>query len=498
MRHLVILTIAVLSFSNAALAAYANPQKICVKELPKEIAKIVESPRYQRSRIGIFVQTKQPKPQVLVNLDGDRLFITASNTKLFTTAIAMQLLGKDYRFVTTFNSSSLPNDQGVLQNGLWVSVSGDPSFSSDNLQSLVKQLKDKGIKRIEQGIWTTTSRQGAELSGSWEWQDLQEYYAASASPFTINGNALDWTISSTKVGEAVKFSWDNPRLARGWTVENQAITTASENEYTLQVTRPYGQRKLIITGYMPVSASPELGSVAIPHPESNFLKLLRDELAKQNIEFVENSATKSYRPSFPQDNYILASFESEPLWKLLIATNKYSNNLYAELLLRAMGDRHRMLKTLNAHRTKELNSDSLNSGLEAEKIFLQSHDIAEDMVFLADGSGLSRLNMATPQAIVQLLQIFAGDTFFRQSLPIGGVDGTLQRRFQNLNGSGGVLQAKTGTLTGAMALSGYASSPDYPEVIFSIIVNNNHVPKQSVQKDIDDIASMFTKLRECS
>jgi D-alanyl-D-alanine carboxypeptidase/D-alanyl-D-alanine-endopeptidase (penicillin-binding protein 4) len=499
LRHLVISVIAALSFSNPVLTAYANHPQICVEELPKRILKIVEKPQYQRSRIGIFVQTRKPQNQVLFNLDGDRLFLTASNTKLFTTAIALQLLGQDYRFVTTLSSSSPPNAQGVLKDGLWISASGDPSFNTASLQALVKQLKDQGVKRIEQGIWTNTSRQGSDLSGSWEWQDLQEYYAASASPFTINGNSLDWTITATQVDQPVNFSWDGPSLAKEWSVENQATTSAPDTEYTLQVKRPYGQKKLIITGRMPANLSPELGSVAIPHPESNFVKLLQKELTSQNIEFTQPEANYNSEQSFSHNNHTLAKVQSEPLWKLLIATNKYSNNLYAEQLLRAMGDYHRMSKTANAQRTKNLYDDSANSGLDAERVFLQSHNIPEDMVILADGSGLSRRNLATPQAIVQLLQIFANNSLFRQSLPIAGVDGTLKRRFQNLDQ--GSLYAKTGTLTGAIALSGYANSLEYPEVVFSIIVNNvnsNQVSTQTVQADIDSIAVMLTNLKKCS
>lgn len=166
-----------------AFPAHANSDHVCPAQLQKEVERVAQSPKLQPSRVGVFVQTNETNPQILVNLDGDRFFIPSSNAKLFITAIALKTLGADYRFATRLMSHNLPNSKGELENGLWLFGSGDPSFrSATGLKSLVTQLKNKGVKRINGGIWTLTSRKGAEVAGSWEWSDLQEYYAAIASP----------------------------------------------------------------------------------------------------------------------------------------------------------------------------------------------------------------------------------------------------------------------------------------------------------------------------
>ena len=147
------------SLKNAVqTVAHNTAQHICVEQLPQEIAKIVQTPEYQRSRIGVFVQTNQPHPQVLADLDGDRLFMIASNTKLFTTAIALGTLGSDYRFTTKLRSISRPNAEGDLVDGLWIEATGDPSLSLVDLRNLVKQLKAQGVKRIHSGIWAKQRR----------------------------------------------------------------------------------------------------------------------------------------------------------------------------------------------------------------------------------------------------------------------------------------------------------------------------------------------------
>jgi D-alanyl-D-alanine carboxypeptidase/D-alanyl-D-alanine-endopeptidase (penicillin-binding protein 4) len=128
--------------------------------------------------------------------------------------------------------------------------------------------------------------------------------------------------------------------------------------------------------------------------------------------------------------------------------------------------------------------------------YLQSMNISATQVSLADGSGLSRHNLTTPKAIVQLLQTVASDRNFRQSLAIANVDGTLTNRFKNTSAQS-LLQAKTGTLSGAIVLSGYANPQNYREVIFSIIINNSNLSSKDLQKYVDEIALLLTRLETC-
>ncbi len=469
----------------ATLPAQANSDRLCPAQLQKEVEKVAQSPKLQASRVGVFVQTNEPNPKILANLDGDRYFIPASNAKLFVTAIALKILGADSRFSTRLMSRNLPNAKGEIDNGLWLVATGDPSFSSAGLKALVTQLKNQGVKRINGGIWGMTSRKGAEIADSWEWQDLQEYYAAIASPFTINENALNWTISPTQIGKPAIFAWESPELAKDWRVENQSITVSADSEYTsaddeLKVVRPYGQKVLLISGVVPEKSEPELGGVAIPDPKANFLQLLRQELTAQGIQ-VSSDITKKLPPIEE-----LAIAFSPPLSQLIATTNKDSNNLYAELLLRALGDRlHEIFP-----------DNSVLGGMITINKYLESVNISPSYVLLADASGLSRRNLITPKAIAQLLQSVASDRDFRQSLAIAGVDGTLTKRFK-FTFAEGSLQAKTGSLTGAIALSGYADPKNYREVIFSIIINNSNLPAKALQQYVDAIALLLTRLEPC-
>jgi len=486
----------------ATLPLQAQSDRLCPAQVQQEVEKIAQSPKLQSARVGVFMQTNEPNPKILANLDGDRYFIPASNVKLFTTAIALKTLGADYRFATRLMSKNLPNTQGILENGLWVFGSGDPSFhSATGLKSLVTQLKNKGVKRINGGLWALTSRKGAEIADSWEWQDLQEYYAAIASPFTIDENALNWTIRPTKIGSPAIFEWENPVLASDWRVENQSITVTADAkdslpEYDLKVVRPYGQKVVIISGQIPENSLPDLGGVAIPNPEANFLDRLRQELAIQGIEVSLTTNISSRLPPV-QD---LAIALSLPLSELIITTNKDSNNLYAELLLRALGDRFHEVTPDDNIPDENILNDNVSGGILAIDKYLQTVNIPTTTVSLVDGSGLSRQNLTTPRAIAKLLQTVASDRsinqYFRKSLAIAGVDGTLTNRFKN-TAAQGLLQAKTGSLTGAIALSGYINPPNYSEVIFSIMINNSNLTTKETQQYIDAIALLLTRLGTC-
>jgi len=331
------ITLVVISLITA-VPAQANSNRLCLTQLQKKVEKVAQSPKLKSARVGVYVQTNSPNPQVLANLDGDRYFIPASNAKLFITAIALKALGANYQFATRLMSHDLPNAKGELENGLWLIGSGDPSFNSKTgLTSLVSQLKRKGVKRINGGIWTLTSRRCAEVADSWEWSDLQHYYAAIASPFTINENSHYWTVSPDAVGKPAIFTWDDPELAKDWRVQNQATTASAGSPYSLKVERPYGQNLLIITGQIPEESTPELGGVAIPNPEANFLALLRQELTAQGIE-ISPDITANIAKKLPPTKDLAINL-SPPISQLIITTNKDSNNLYAELLLRALGDR---------------------------------------------------------------------------------------------------------------------------------------------------------------
>lgn len=468
---------------------------ICKSDLQKQVEAIAQSDSLKSARVGVFVSRLDAVNEPIVNVDGEKYFTPASNLKLFTTAVALELLGANYQIRTSLWMDS--------REDLWIKGAGDPSFNENSLKSLVKSLVNSLtrslIKSLKDGntdirkntfeIKTISELKGSGLGAGWQWQDLQEYYGAIADAFIINENVLDWTITPTKINQSVKFSWDRPDLVRGWEVDNRAITGTQDLVSSLMVERSLTAKKLTITGVLPLNSPPELGATAIPDPEMHFLQLLRSELIRQGIQLKEVKKAENRPEALTTESPIIevAFVLSPTLAELIKATNKDSNNIYAEALLRRIGLHSKI---------SESNSDDRGISLVLE--FLKSKGISE--ISIKDGSGLSTLNLVTPRAIAQLLVLMAGNKVFRDSLAIAGIDGTLKNRFKSTIAQKIVqnnLTAKTGSLSGVNALSGYIKPPKYSELAFSIIVNNSTLSSVEIIKHIDAIALLLTKVEAC-
>ena len=171
-----------------------------------------------------------------------------------------------------------------------------------------------------------------------------------------------------------------------------------------------------------------------------------------------------------------------PLAQDLKVINKVSQNLHAELILRLLG------------RERGRNG-TIEGGLEVMRGWLLLADIQPDEYVFYDGSGLSRENLVTPHAVVKLLSFIArqpwGATYL-DTLPVGGVDGSLAERFKTPSTLGRV-QAKTGALSHVNALSGYLTTLKGERLAFSIIVNNHLVNSRKASETIDDIVTALVE-----
>jgi D-alanyl-D-alanine carboxypeptidase/D-alanyl-D-alanine-endopeptidase (penicillin-binding protein 4) len=173
---------------------------------------------------------------------------------------------------------------------------------------------------------------------------------------------------------------------------------------------------------------------------------------------------------------VLATYDSKPLLEDVRVINKVSQNLHAEILLRLLG-------------REKGTAGTVEGGLEVLRGFLNKAGISKDEYLFYDGSGLSRQNLVTPHAVVQLLSFAAAQPWgksFRDTLPLAGVDGSLSERFKNVSVQGRVY-GKTGSLGGVKTLSGYAVTDRGEQVAFSILSNNSNVPTKRVIETIDSI-----------
>jgi serine-type D-Ala-D-Ala carboxypeptidase/endopeptidase (penicillin-binding protein 4) len=450
-------------------------KQICPAQLSSAINTIINHPQFSRVRWGILIKTLSSE-KILYSQDSQKYFISASNMKLFTTAAALQKLGAYFRIRTSIYDES----NGVLR----VVGRGDPSLKNAQLRILSKQLYQQGIRQINQLIADDSYFQGEVVNSSWEWEDIQADYGAPVNSLIVNENASILTSLPQTIGQPLKIQWNDPTETYHWKVENNSVTTEADKPGFVQVNRDLKGQIIRINGQLAVNSQPDITGLAVFDPIANFIRQFRQNLAREGITVKETASS-----NLSKNDKEIAAVESPPLAELLIETNVNSNNLYAEALLRSLAIK----------KPREKNQNTADIGLQVVRETLTQLGVEPEGYVIVDGSGLSRKNLTTPAALVQVLQGIGKSPqaeVFRASLPIAGLNGTLKNRFLN-TAAAGMVQAKTGSMTGISALSGYMNAPNYEPLVFSIIVNQSEQPGKVMRTAIDEIVILLAQLKRC-
>ncbi|MEO1802591.1 MAG: D-alanyl-D-alanine carboxypeptidase/D-alanyl-D-alanine-endopeptidase [Cyanobacteria bacterium J06629_2] len=463
-----------LAKGNGAKPALENldkqPKKFCDHDLDQAIAQVINRPQLKRSRWGIEVQTLAGDS--LYSLDGDKFFNPASAAKLLVSAAGILELGAQYRIETPIYSGGTP----PVLDSLRFKGQGDPTISSQSLKDIVHQLQDKGIKRIENLIIDDSYFAPPAINPTWEWVDVHSYFATAANSTILNQNTVTLTLLPQEIGQPVKFWWNDAIAASQWQVINQATTGETDIEYAVEIDGDLGKPLLKLRGELAVNERPDVWDLAVVDPAQYFLETLRLYLSQGGIKVDRGIVVEQ------QETYVdtkLTAIDAPPLSKILAGINQESNNLYAEVLGKILAQKMQV----------DTSIDAVNQTLERLGIDSENY-------VLIDTSGLSRQNLVTPQTLVAVLQLMSQDSDYRESLAVAGTSGTLKRRFVDTPIQG-KLWAKTGTLTGVGALSGYLQTQHRGLLAFSVLVNNSELEHREIRRAIDEIVVILNRLQQC-
>ncbi len=461
--------------AQTSVAPTTTTKSICSSQLGTAIDAVINRPLFSRGRWGILIQSLSTGP-TLYSRDAQKYFTPASNLKLLTTAAALQELGANFRIRT----SIYQNGNGILR----VVGRGDPSLSDTELQKLAQQLKQKGITQIQQLSADDSYIQGDIVNPTWQWEDVQSSDGVPVSSFILNKNIFSFKLVPQAVGKSLQVLWLDPGEAKQWRIINQSITVPQNQPSYVNVTRELSGTVLRIQGQLTTNSEESLIDLPVVDPNYYFLRRFRTALATEKITLGQTLVVNG-----GVNQQEIAFVESPPLAELLAETNLNSNNLYAEALLRALAVKKLRVKT----------QSSADVGLEVVKASLTKLGVDPANYILVDGSGLSRRDLVTPEAFVQTLRGMAKTPtayIYRASLPVAGKSGTLKGRFQGTPAEG-IVQAKTGTLTGVVSLSGYMNAPKYEPLVFSIIVNQSNQSATVIRQAIDEVVVLLTQLQHC-
>jgi D-alanyl-D-alanine carboxypeptidase/D-alanyl-D-alanine-endopeptidase (penicillin-binding protein 4) len=417
----------------------------------------------------------------------DRLFIPASNMKLFTTAMALATLGPSYRFRTTLETQgALDKEDGRLEGDLVLVGRGDPNLSNRKfpfvskpetdgppekvLAELADEVVARGVKDIVGDIVADDSYFPPERYPSgWEMDDAVWQYGAAVSAIAVDDNTTLLTLTpgasqAEAVSAAVEPETDD------FALENDVTTgpplapgarTASEKKDDLVLIRDPGERLVVVRGTLPAGSPPRTLVLAIEQPAEHAAAMLKRLLEERGVKVEGDARAQHVEERGSGGRTVLAQHLSPPLGEALQPVNKMSLNLHAEMLLRAAA-------RLNGLWTKP---EELT---DFARQFYRAAGVADRDLLFTDGSGLSRSDLVTPRALVTLLRYARRQPWFPAyfaSLPVAGEDGTLADRMKGTKAAGRV-HAKTGSHEHAAVLSGYAEIPGDREIVFSILANN--------------------------
>ena len=458
-----------------------------VEELRARIQEVTRQPLLASSHLAVKIVSLDTG-RVIYEENAGKWLQPASNLKLFTVAAALDRLTPEFRFTTSVYAPAPLDATGTVRGDLTIYGRGDPTFATrfqnnatNNgtaggappdyfaaIDELAGRIHAAGVRRVEGDLVGDESYfTGPPLAPGWEWDDLQWYYGAEVSALTVNDNAVELTIRpGARPGDpcSVSFGPATPAL----TAANRATTSPRGTRRELRVYRPLGSNVIEISGTLPVDDRGWRENVAVPNPALMFVTMLRMSLVRRGVQIAGRTRTMDARAReaapLPVSSLVeVASRQSPPLSLIAAQTLKPSQNLYTELILRALGKA-----------ATEARQTSGEAGVAAVKNFLRGAGVNADKILVTDGSGLSRSDLVTAEEILRLLVYMNGHRHaqvFREALPVAAVDGTLRNRMKGTPAAGNV-RAKTGTLSSATSLAGYVTTAAGERLAFALMINN--------------------------
>jgi len=474
---------AVLAVRLAALVlAAASAVRADVASVRQAIDSILDRPVFARGIHGCVVQALDTGERVY-SRNPDLLLMTASNLKLITAAAALEILGPEFRYTTQVLAGGEMDPDGTLRGDLVLKGSGDPLLDEAALRGVIEDLKARGLKRVAGAIVGDTGDFDRSPYGwGWSWDYLSDSYAAPAGALNFNRNVLSIVVEPAGA-EGLPARVTLKPCSTHMRVRSAVMTAAPGSSRSVSRERDPGGTAVSVSGSVPAGGEAATDAyVAVLDPAQFTVDAFREMLVSSGIA-VDGRARKGSAPSGARE---LTRHVSKPLRGIVTDLNKWSDNLIAECLLRTLGSVRK-------------GSGSVSAGRDVVMEFLEKQvGIDPAAVSIADGSGLSRLNLVTCDTFVRLLDHMYRHRYgadFMDSLPVAGVDGSLRNRMKETPAQGRV-RAKTGYIGGVSSLSGYVTTAAGQPLAFSVIFNNQVGSVAPCREAQDEICAFLAGLQE--
>ena len=420
----------------------------------------------ENASIGIKIVSLKSK-KVLFEKNSKKLLTPASNTKLLTYASAIELLDLSYNFKTVIQSYN----KNIILTG-----SGDPTLKSEDLDSLALII-NQSFSEIDTLFINTKKMDDLEYGTGWMWDEGSEEYSAPINTLIVNKNCVTFEYSADKIGKPARLNYTP--YSNQIIINNQSITVDDTTDFLkLQIERDWVKQTntFDISGEILINSPNDTLTKNIYNPNLFNANLFANHLSLHGSTVNNIVFTKIF--NLPYDT--LAFHESKKINVIGEKMMNESDNQIAEVFLKTLG-------------FKFQKEGSSSKGIRTLKTFLHNKAMIDtNFLHIQDGSGLSRYNLLNVDQIISLL-VYMNESPYRQqfknSLPFGGKRGS--RLEGRLVYAGNKIRAKTGSLSGVSALSGYIESNSLGPLAFSIIINGFTGSSDPFRKLQDDICKFL-------
>jgi D-alanyl-D-alanine carboxypeptidase/D-alanyl-D-alanine-endopeptidase (penicillin-binding protein 4) len=425
-----------------------------------ELQKLLIDAAFKNGEIA-FMAVNLDNGKVIVDHRSGKAMIPASIQKLITTGVALQTLGRDYRFETSFTHTGIVSEDGTLNGNLIIMPHGDPTFGSHYLglsdksvlAFIKKELTEKGVKKINgKVILDLTYYNQHNIARGMLWEDMGNYFGASPTSLMWQTNMVKLNLRSGQAGSPVVLA---NKLTKAFPYEfDLELTASSENRDNAWFFGSPGSNKIYAKGSIPAKRENFSVKISNPDPAYSFAQELIETMGWENTEIRFDKEKVMYE-STP-----LFSMKSESLDKIIQKTNTFSVNLFADALCTELDE-----QALNK---------SIEGGIKSIEKYLADQKVSTAGARLMDGSGISPMNRITAETMTSFLGLmYRSDNFntYLNTLPVAGETGTIKNYFKGTKAAGN-LRAKSGTMAGTRNYAGYVTNKYQENIAFCLMMND--------------------------
>ncbi|MDT8402344.1 MAG: D-alanyl-D-alanine carboxypeptidase/D-alanyl-D-alanine-endopeptidase [Bacteroidales bacterium] len=461
-----------------------------VAQIENDIRLFANDTAFRHAGISICLRDAETG-DMIAGHNVDMALGSASVMKLVTTAVALETLGPDFRFITRLGYAGNFNPADSSLSGyIVIKGGGDPSIISeyfpDHNRTIINEWADAlynaGIRKVSGSVVADAMIFDYHPApGGWNWSDLGNYYGAGAHGICIYDNMYRIHFRTGNEGSIPEIIKIEPEIP-GLIIENRLISFGNRDNGYIYL-EPYGDYA-VIRGEIPPGREDFVLKASIPDPPFLTARLLQQALTERGITFEKPATSLRLSPGIADEyrlsrKVVIHTSYSPALSEIITATNTESLNMFAEQLLKYTG-------LLYSNMERATSQSGIMAVMESLGYFLDD----TGGLYMTDGSGLSRSNAISSSFITSLLTYMKSKSryaaHFLNSLPQAATKGTLEHYFKDPVFHN-KLKAKSGTSTRIRNYAGYFTTSSGKEMSFAVLVNNFDCSSSEVTGKVEEL-----------